>query len=163
MSNWRPVEIDRAALIVLLKNAAQLTAGLDHADIEKLASIAVTEECGANCVLAKEDEHSRDLFIVIKGGLSVEMNLSPQDASPVSILKIRDGGVAGELSFLDGARRSASLRAVMPTSVIRFPYNKLEALFNEEKGIGLTVMRNLAQLVTHRLRSTNFELRSRLP
>lgn len=154
--------MDHAALLALLKKAESLTAGLDAADVEKLISIASPEEYGANCVLTQEDERSRDIFIVVKGTLSVEMNLTPQDVKPVSLLKIRDGGVAGELSFLDGARRSASLRAAMPTSVIRFPYDKMEALFNAEKGLGLTVMRNLAQLVTQRLRSTNFELRSRL-
>lgn len=163
MSDWRPLELDRAALPTLLKKAEQLTAGLDDAELDKLASVAFPEECDANCILTREDERSRDLFIVVKGALSVEMNLTPQDTNPISILKIRDDGVAGELSFLDGARRSASLRAVMPTTVIRFPHDKVEALFNAEKGIGLTVMRNLAQLVTHRLRSTNFELRSRLP
>ncbi len=163
MANWRPVELDRAALLAFLKNAVQLTAGLNDVELEKLSSTALPEECDANCVLTKEDERSRDLFVVVKGALSVEMNLTPQDASPVSILKIRDNGVAGELSFLDGARRSASLKAVIPTTVIRFPHDKVEALFNAETGIGLTVMRNLAQLVTHRLRSTNFELRSRLP
>lgn len=163
MSNWRSVEIDRAPLLAMLKNAQQLTAGLDDAQLEKLAAIARPEECGVNCLLTREDERSRDLFIVVNGALSVEMNLTPQDASPISLLKIRDGGVAGELSFLDGARRSASLRAVMPTTVIRFPHDNTEALFGAETGLGLAVMRNLAQLVTHRLRSTNFELRSRLP
>lgn len=154
--------MDHAALLALLKKAESLTAGLDAADMEKLISIASPEEYGANSVLTQEDERSRDIFIVVKGTLSVEMNLTPQDVKPVSLLKIRDGGVAGELSFLDGARRSASLRAAMPTSVIRFPHEKMENLFNAEKGLGLTVMRNLAQLVTQRLRSTNFELRSRL-
>lgn len=163
MSNWRPVELDRASLLAVLKKAAQFTAGLDDAELEKLSSTAYPEECDANCILTKEDERSRDLFIVVKGALSVEVNLTPQDASPISILKIRDNCVAGELSFLDGARRSASLKAVMPTTVIRFPHDRVETLFNAEKGIGLTVTRNLAQLVTHRLRSTNFELRSRLP
>lgn len=154
--------MDHAALLALLKKAESLTAGLDAADMEKLISIASPEEYGVNSVLTQEDERSRDIFIVVKGTLSVEMNLTPQDVKPVSLLKIRDGGVAGELSFLDGARRSASLRAAAPTTVIRFPYDKMEALFNAEKGLGLTVMRNLAQLVTQRLRSTNFELRSRL-
>lgn len=163
MSNWHPVEMDRAELLALLKKAGQLTAGLDDEELNKLASVAYPEECDANGMLTREDERSRDLFIVVKGALSVEMNLTPQDTRPVSILKIRDDGVAGELSFLDGARRSASLRAIISTTVIRFPHDKMEALFNAEKGIGLTVMRNLAQLVTHRLRSTNFELRSRLP
>lgn len=163
MSDWRPVELDRVALLALLKKAGQLTTGLDDVELDKLASVAFTEECDTNCMLTREDDRSRDLFIVVRGALSVEMNLTPQDAGPVSILKIRDNCVAGELSFLDGARRSASLRAVVPTIVIRLPHDKTEALFNAEKGIGLTVMRNLAQLVTHRLRSTNFELRSRLP
>lgn len=155
--------MEHVELLASLKKAGQLTTGLDGAELDKLASIALPEACEANGLLTREDERSRDLFIVVKGALSVEMNLTPQDTSPVSILKIRDDGVAGELSFLDGARRSASLRAIVPTTVIRFPHNKLETLFNAEKGIGLTVMRNLAQLVTHRLRSTNFELRSRLP
>lgn len=155
--------MDRVALLAVLKKAGQLTAGLDDADLDQLASVAFPEECDANGMLTREDERSRDLFIVVKGALSVEMNLTPQDSSPISILKIRDDGVAGELSFLDGARRSATLRAVVPTTVIRFPHDKVEALFNAETRIGLTVMRNLAQLVTHRLRSTNFELRSRLP
>ena len=163
MSSWRPVEMDAAALRALLKKAEQLTAGLDDTELEKLVSTASAEEYDINCILAREDERSRDLFIVVKGALSVEMNLSPQDTVSISILKIRDGGVAGELSFLDGARRSASLKVVMPTTVIRFPHDKMEALFNAEKGTGLTIMRNLAQLVTQRLRSTNFELRSRLP
>ena len=163
MSNWRPVEMDHAELLSLLENAEQLTAGLDGQELEKLVKVASTEECDANWKLTLEDERSRDLFIVVNGALSVEVNLVPQDPHPVSILKIRDGGVAGELSFLDGARRSASLRAVIPTTVIRLPHERMEALFNAEKGIGLTVMRNLAQLVTQRLRSTNFELRSRLP
>ncbi len=163
MSKWRPAEVCREEICALLKSAQQLTSGLDDEEIEKLGDIAVLEECDINCLLTREDERSRDLFIVAKGALSVEVHLSPKDTCTVSILKIRQGGVAGELAFLDGGRRSASLRTIMSTTIIRLPQEELEALFDANKGMGFTIMRNLAQLVTHRLRSTNFELRSRLP
>ncbi len=159
MSNYRPVEIDAALLLTLLKKAEHLTANLDDAELSKLAALATSEEYDINSVLTQEDERTRDLFIVVKGTLSIELNPASPDSTPLSILKIRDGAVAGELSFLDGARRSASLKAVLPTTVIRLPHEKMEALFNAENRTGLTIMRNLAQLVTQRLRDANFGLR----
>lgn len=158
MSNRRPVEIESITLLSILKKAEHFTAGLDNAGLGKLAAIAVPEEYDTNAILTQEDERARDLFIIVKGSISVEMNLT-HDTPPVSILKIRDGETVGELSFLDGARRSASLKAVVPTSVIRLPYDKMDELFNMDNGTGLIIMRNLAKLVTQRLRDANFGLR----
>ncbi len=158
----QPGKMEHTAIVTLLKTAEQLTKDLDDAELEKLASVCLVEKCDAGDLLTKEDERSRDLFVVVEGTLSVEVLLSPNDKETVSMMKIRPGGVAGELSFVDGSRRSAGLKSVGHTTVVRLPHDKVHALCETEKGIGYKVMRNLAALVTQRLRTTNFELRSHL-
>lgn len=158
----KPVNLGREEVFAHLKKAEILTAGLSDKEIGELADIAVAEEFAEGILIVKEDEVSRDCFIVAKGAVSVELKLTPNEETAMSIHKIRDGGIAGEFSFIDGSRRSANIKVLSKSIILRLRYAELNNLCETDTHLGYRIMKNIAVLMAQRLRSTNFELRAHL-
>lgn len=157
-----PVNISGEEVKAHLKKASVLTAGLSESELEELTRIAVPMEYPEGSLILQEDETSRDCYIVARGAVSVELKLSPSDSTAMSIHKIRDGGLAGEFSFIDGSRRSANIKVLHKSLVLRLNHDSLENLCTANNRLGYVIMKNMAVLMAQRLRSTNFELRSHM-
>jgi len=145
-----------------LLQAKGLTDGFSEDEINLLCEIAVPNAFNAEDLIVKEDDNSRDILIMVAGTGSVEMRLKPESKVTGKIDKIRQGEVFGEFSFIDGSRRSTNVRAVTNIKMLRLPYDKLNMLCGTNNRLGYKVMRNLAVLMSRRLRNTNFELRTHL-
>lgn len=153
---------DSSEILKILKNTVMMTDGFSDYEINELADIAKVEIYDVDELILKEDDASRDLLIVGFGNVSVEMNVSHDKNYSVQIKRIRNYSVIGEFSFIDGSRRSANVKASLKTTVLRFPFDKLDSLCKSDLNIGYKLMKNLAVLMSNRLRNTNFELRSHL-
>ncbi len=135
---------------------------LNEEEIEKLVNIAKPREYSHGDLIIREDDASRDLFIIYKGRVSVEMKRFPYDAGSQRLNLIKTGGVVGEFSFIDKSRRSANVRAHKNVSCLMLPSEELEALMRSDYRIGFILMNNLALLLCGRIRNANFELRNQL-
>jgi len=123
-----------------------------HLSPEALASIAavarpVTIQAGETIV--REGETSRDLFLIVSGvAVAVRADTA---GGEVVLNQVEAGDCIGELTFLDGGARSASVRAQTPCTAIMVPVDALEALPDH-----LTVLRELtgalASVVVRRTR-----------
>lgn len=155
-------DIDSAKVKEAVANSNSLSHGLAEDEIGALAGTVEIEEFEPNEFIVKEDDDSRDMLIILSGVASIELKLSPDDDSAVQLSKIRKGGVIGEFSFIDGSKRSANIKALEKCVVLRMQYEALNELCEKNHTLGYKIMRNLAGLMSQRLRSTNFELRSHL-
>ena len=113
-------------------------------------------------MIIEESSESWDLYVVLSGRISIEMAVrgnSPQSQRSKQIAMFRKGEVFGDMAFLRGARRSASVTTVDDFSAIVFDRDRLYGLFDENNRIGYIMVRNLARIMSDRLMGLNLMLR----
>jgi len=96
-------------------------------------------------VLVQEGSADDHLYVVVSGVLGVVKGAGLEEE--VTLNAIRPGDVVGELSFLDGATRYASLVALSDTRVLGLSRDDLEALLETRPKVVYHVMRAIVRVV----------------
>jgi CRP/FNR family transcriptional regulator, cyclic AMP receptor protein len=97
-------------------------------------------------------EVDRALYIVSKGRLET---LLPGVEGDLHFGTIGPGSVAGEIAFLDGGPRSATIRAVSDGELIRLSFEAYEVLAARYPELGRAILLDLGRIMASRLRETN--------
>jgi CRP-like cAMP-binding protein len=104
----------------------------------------------AGDVIVKVGESDRALIIVLEGALETvaerrgkQRRLSPAPA----------GSVVGEVGFLDGRPRSASVIASSDGELLRMSFASFETLAAVNPRLGHRILLNLGQILAERLRA----------
>ena len=142
-------EIDQ--LLVRFVSAVDLFRKIDLDDVAALLrqSTRLDFEDGETVFIEGDEGHS--MYIVTKGAFEVYRNAAGQ---PVHIANIEPGEHFGEIALLINRPRSASVRAIQPSSVIRLTKH---AIMNEHRAAAL-LFRNMAQQMAQRLVSVDNEV-----
>jgi SulP family sulfate permease len=69
------------------------------------------------------------------------------------------GDFIGEMSFLDGAARSADAIAFTDTDLYALSRKRFDVLASEHKKLAINLFEGIARMLAHRMRFTNAELR----
>lgn len=96
-------------------------------------------------VLVPEGSADDHLYVVASGVLGVVKGAGMEEE--VTLNAIRPGNLVGELSFLDGASRYASLVALSDTRVLSLSRADLERLLDSEPKVVYHVMRAIVRVV----------------
>ena len=96
-------------------------------------------------VLVQEGSEDDHLYVVTSGSLGVVKAAGTDNEMTLSV--IRPGDVVGELSFLDGATRYASLLALSDTQVLGLSRDALEGLLDTRPKVVYHVMRAIVRVV----------------
>ncbi|MBM3325407.1 MAG: cyclic nucleotide-binding domain-containing protein [Calditrichaeota bacterium] len=147
--------------IELLKTAG-LAKDMTGEEVAALASIAEEQRFARGAEIIREDSKSRDLFVICKGRVSIRLSLPTEVGKEEIIYTMRDGQIFGELSLVDGSPRSATVRAEEEVITCQFDFKKLSALLDEKPRIGYLLMRNIASIISARVRNTNMLWRNSL-
>lgn len=141
--------------------ALELFHGLTDGELTALWAIAEAQSIRSGTVLFEEDAPSTDLFVLVTGVVQIELKLHGKTA-PEVLAQIRGKDLLGELALIDGNRRSATARAVADATVYRFTRDGLTAVMEQHPRLGFVLMKNLANTVASRLRTSNLNMRSLL-
>lgn len=144
----------------LLKRS-QVFAGLNDEQLARLHTLGEACTFEENEVIVEEDKQGVDCYFVLGGRVDVIIR-SPFGSASQKIATIKRGEMFGELSVVDGFLRSATAKASDPVSALRFSNAKLEELMDDDPRIGFQIMRNLANVLSSRIRNTNMKLRNAL-
>ncbi len=117
-----------------------------------LVSGAKQDQVPQDHTLFRMGETGVPLFIVVSGSVRVER---PGAAEDVEITTLGPGSTFGEMSFVDGSKTTAYVRAVQPTEVLVLPVDTLESIFSDYPKVAAKLWRNLALEFKHRLELTN--------
>ena len=91
------------------------------------------------------DSDSRDVFLVVEGCVEVvNYSLSGRE---VAFGKVRAGGYFGELSAIDGLKRSANIVAVEESLVLVVPPEVFTAMLASTPTASLQVLKRLAHII----------------
>jgi CRP-like cAMP-binding protein len=96
-------------------------------------------------ILVQEGSADDHLYVVVSGVLGVVKGAGLEEE--VTLNAIRPGDVVGELSFLDGATRYASLVALSDTRVLGLSRDALEGLLETRPRVVYHVMRAIVRVV----------------
>lgn len=96
-------------------------------------------------VLVREGDSDDHLYVIVSGSLGVVK--AAGTSNEVTLNVMRPGDVVGELSFLDGATRFASLVAMADTRVLGLSRGDLEALLDSDAHLVYRIMRAIVRVV----------------
>ncbi len=138
----------------------EIFAGLTDDQLSQVAGVCRAVQVAANGVIFREGDSGVELFVVLEGGVHVMINTRRPDGSVglSTINSLFNGQCFGETALLSRAPRSATVVAAEPTKLLVLREPDFRALCENDPGIGYRVMRNLAQDLAYKLRSSNLLL-----
>ena len=135
--------IDPTLLATL--RASKLAAELTDEECRLLAEAMELRRLQADEVLVKEGQADEHFYLIVKGVLGVVKGAGT--AEQVTLNTLSAGEFAGEMSWLDGAKRYASLVALGETDVLGLERAKLEGLLARDPWLVYRVMRAIIRAV----------------
>jgi CRP-like cAMP-binding protein len=136
--------------------------GLNLEQRTRLASLCTFFAYEPHGVIARANEPGNDLYIVREGTVEVwsdPLTSSQSLEAAHHLASLTPGQITGELSLLDGGRRSASLQAGPEgATVMVMRREQLEALREDDSAVGNRLIWNIATALALRLRHTNWQL-----
>jgi SulP family sulfate permease len=137
---------------------ASLFDGFTEDEMEMIQEKLVHESYSKGDFVFSENDSSRDLYILIKGLMTVKIYLPERDRYK-RLFTYSPGVVFGEMSFLDGSPRSAGVRAYEDSEVYCLAYEEFEILCEQYSDISNKLLKNIALEISHRLRRTSNQVR----
>ena len=139
----------------------EIFSGLDDNDLAQVATICQGKRFPEERTIFREGDEGDELFIIHDGSVRVMINTRTPDRSPTTstINMLYSGQCFGELVLLGGIARSATITTAEPTTFIVIRQSDFHMLCDTSPRIGYIVMRNLAQDLAYKLRSSNLLLR----
>jgi len=132
-----------------LRNIGLFGALSDDA-LEHLVGTLVVIQAPAGNTLFAEGDDARDMYVVLAGEVEVLKHSKTGIESRVALLGAGDW--FGEMSILDIQPRSATVRAVAPSRLLRISAANLDALYRFDLKSYAIIVLNLAREMSRRLR-----------
>jgi ribosome-associated toxin RatA of RatAB toxin-antitoxin module/CRP-like cAMP-binding protein len=139
-----PTMMQSTDLATVLRST-RLATELSDAQVQTLAGVMEMKDLKDGDVLVREGTADEHLYIIVGGVLGVVKKPGTQEQ--VTLNTLSAGDFAGELSWLDGAQRYASLMAMAPTRVIGLSRAQLESLIDSDPQLVYRVMRAIIRAV----------------
>lgn len=104
----------------------------------------------AGDVVFREGEAARDMFVVMSG--EAEVVKKSQSGLDARVALLGPGDWFGEMSILDVQPRSASVRVLAPSRVLKISASDLDALYRHDVKAYAIIVLNVARELSRRLR-----------
>jgi len=134
--------------------------GLSDAEIGSIAHLFRHRHVVRDEIIVKEGEPSEELYIVAKGRVSILIYSVSQPGEFEKITSLRENELFGEFALIDGSPRSATVIAEEDTNLIFIDHIAFHRHLDANEHVGYLIMRNIAKILTGKLRKTNFEIRN---
>ncbi|MBP9112563.1 MAG: cyclic nucleotide-binding domain-containing protein [Polyangiaceae bacterium] len=123
---------------------------LPNTALEFLAARLQPSRYQAGATVFSEDDDGADVYIVLEGEVEVLKRGRTGRDTRVAMLGPKDA--FGEMSMIDEAPRSATVRTLGPTRLLCFSHDDFDALHQFDVKSYATIVRNVARDLAKRLR-----------
>lgn len=130
---------------------------LEPSDIARIREVCARVPVGAGEELIRKGDTSDDLYIVADGSFKVYDDTLGEDFVHAIL---EQGDIFGEMSFIDGMDRSASVKAVSDGSVLRMGKGEFDTLLASSPDTAMLFFFTLSRVIAGRLRDVNVALRN---
>ncbi|MFC1670837.1 cyclic nucleotide-binding domain-containing protein [Spirochaetota bacterium] len=140
-----------------LKEVSFFNKYADNNDIiKKIAKMCTKRQFPKDMMIIKEGDSGDELFIILKGKISILKKTLQDEEYTVTTLSADMGGInVGELALIDNDKRSASVVAETNCECLVINRDNFIKFGNENPEIGLPVTRAIARQLSSKLRKTN--------
>ena len=107
---------------------------------------------GQGEALFRKDERSDGVWMLQSGKVSILAGIGPL---ATRLATFGPGQFVGEMGFIDGHARSATVTADSDVHAVLIDKQALATLVQHHTQAALTIMRNIARELSHRVRSTS--------
>ncbi|MGB5336669.1 MAG: cyclic nucleotide-binding domain-containing protein [Woeseiaceae bacterium] len=148
---------DVANLILMSSLGGELSE--DEAGV--LSGIMTPHELKDGEFLIIQGTSDDSLHVVLEGKLEVVKRTGGGDVAGLAVL--REGDLAGELSFIDGHEHTVGLRALCPCHVLSLKRDEFERIIDSNPQLVYKVMRAIARSthrIIHRMNSEFIEIKN---
>jgi CRP/FNR family cyclic AMP-dependent transcriptional regulator len=128
---------------------------LSDSEATKLASLMQARELRGGDYLIVEGTTDDSLYVIVEGNLEVVKRTAGDSVASIAI--IREGQLAGELSFLDGNVHTVGLRALSDTKVLGLAREDFEKIIGGDPQLVYKVMRAVARSAHRIMHQMNHE------
>ena len=133
---------------------AALFDGLTLTQRARVASLVVAREVEPGTVLVREGDPAAELLVIQQGSVDVTKRVAGAEHEH-RIATLEAGATVGEMTLLDRAPRSATVRAAATTRVGSLSMDRLAQLSRSEPDIERQLLANLSKELSRRLRFNN--------
>jgi signal transduction histidine kinase len=123
--------------------------GLTEEDLDELAQAAVELSFPAGAVICREGEDGDAVYVVIQGWVEVVKQLDEGNHRPLH--RAGSGEIFGEMAILQESVRTATVRAVEPTTVLQIGQEPFLTVLGRNSSLGIRMLVRL----TKRLRDSD--------
>jgi CRP/FNR family transcriptional regulator, cyclic AMP receptor protein len=120
---------------------------LSDMDVEWMVRAGTRRQLRDNEIIIEEGGHIPSLYILLSGQLVVEV------AGVGQMMPLQSGDIVGEMSFVDSAPTSATVKAWGEAMVLELPKRDVEAKIASDADFGLRFYRAIAMFLADRLRT----------
>jgi CRP-like cAMP-binding protein len=138
----------------LLQNV-YLFKDLTPKELELVTALAKQETLSAGDEVFTEGDVAHSLYILKFGSVKIQHS---GKSDRINVATLGTGSHFGEMAFLDGEKRSASVQAIENTELVRLDFNELKNLLDQNPVMAVKVYRALANFLCGRLRVTTTDL-----
>jgi CRP-like cAMP-binding protein len=128
---------------------------LSDSEATKLANLMQAKELRGGDYLIVEGTTDDSLYVIVEGNLEVVKRTAGDSVASIAI--VREGQLAGELSFLDSNVHTVGLRALSDTKVLGLAREDFEKIIDGDPQLVYKVMRAVARSAHRIMHQMNHE------
>jgi CRP-like cAMP-binding protein len=125
----------------------------DLALVEEELQLRSYEE---NDALITAGESADEMFVLLKGTVEVQIHANKDSHKRVDLLN--PGMTVGEMAFLDGSPRSASVVAIEPVDCLVISKAWFESLQERRPSLKIVLLQEMTREISARLRQANVQI-----
>lgn len=130
--------------------------GLTSFELIKINRIIKNRKVAKGEVIIEENSEGNSIYIVKRGSVKITKMLKNKQIRTLTTLV--DFDFFGEMSFIDGYPRSATVVAASDTELIGIDGNELKKILSKDTSLALKLYINLTEILCKRLRLANENL-----
>jgi CRP-like cAMP-binding protein len=127
---------------------------LESTNFQSFCELRIVNE---NEALVSQGDATNEFYVVLKGSLRVVDQRTGED---FFLARLREGDVFGEMSFLDGSPRSATVMAESLSEVLAMNRDSFCMLMTANPHLGTLLLIHLGRMMASRLRATDEKMAS---
>lgn len=128
--------------------------GITEEEIAYLVDVTSQTQYQSGETIFVEGDASNDLYFIYEGKVDI-VKKDPEKETELALGTLHSKDFFGDMSFIDDAVRSSTVKATVPTIVLKVPKERTYSQSSELTNICNKMIRNLSKVNIRRLRETN--------
>jgi CRP-like cAMP-binding protein len=134
--------------------------GLSDLELAGIQKLGFPINLGASEYVFQEGSLGHQLYVILSGRVEILMEDAAHPGSSVALATLGTHDIFGEFSLFDDYPRSASAFTLEPASLLEFHKADLWDLFEQDRQVGLIVLKNLGAILCERMRAADNQFKT---